>query len=362
MTMAQVENDHPMTNGCENTNGDLHIEPIDLSSPISNGIVGTPSKCVEGNGELTDGQLSPASLRRRSTRVSALKAQEKIKLKDDIVAAGQLNRGSHDEDDDDESAPKKRRLDDGSAFDQFSHKFGIRQQEDNVYPLTDESEISSLHESEIVGLKVSYDKLMSKELSEEQKRERNMMIKKCEAELRLEEAKLTMLKKIKASQMLATQKPLVATPIGNKPSATTATTNGKSANCFCWAVPYLYCTNDVFSLMFSSYLAVLLLSTPRQYKLCWWLHRKVDKHQRLPSLRFLPLYIFMFLKISFTDVESISSSSGCCCCKSVTDATSSAAAAAMNPAALMSNPALLRQFQQMNQQNRNLIESMRGKK
>lgn len=48
--------------------------------------------------------------------------------------------------------------------------------------------------------------LMSKELTAEQRHERTLMIKQCEAELRLEEAKLMMLKKVKASQMLANQK------------------------------------------------------------------------------------------------------------------------------------------------------------
>ncbi|KIH63240.1 hypothetical protein ANCDUO_06459 [Ancylostoma duodenale] len=120
------------------------------------------------------------------------------------------------------------------------------EQDGNVYPLTDESEVSSLHDSEIITLKASYDKLVSKELTPEQRHERTLMIKQCEAELRLEEAKLTMLKKIKASQMLATQKlheakktaphmslnnaggaykPLVAPPLHKNASAPA---NGKS--------------------------------------------------------------------------------------------------------------------------------------
>ncbi|KAK6727461.1 hypothetical protein RB195_005260 [Necator americanus] len=240
MTMAHVDNEQrPMSNGCEN-NGDAMLEPMDLSAPMPNG---TPSKSTAN--EFPDGQLSPASLRRRSTRASALKAQEKIKLKDDVVVSTSVEKEEIEETG--ESAPKKRKLHDGSAFDQFSHKFGLREQDGNVYPLTDESEVSSLHDSEIITLKASYDKLVSKELTSEQRHERTLMIKQCEAELRLEEAKLTMLKKIKASQMLATQKlheakktvphmslnnaggaykPLVAPPL-HKNASTPA--NGKSS-------------------------------------------------------------------------------------------------------------------------------------
>lgn len=238
--MAHVDSEqHPMSNGCEN-NAETIVEPMDLSTSMPNG---TLSKSPL---EFTDGQLSPASLRRRSTRASALKAQEKIKLKDDIVVTTNLERGDVEEDG--ESAPKKRRLHDGSVFDQFSHKFGLREQDGNVYPLTDESEVSSLHDSEIITLKASYDKLMSKELTPEQRHERTRMIKQCEAELRLEEAKLTMLKKVKASQMLANQKlheskksaphvplnntsgaykPLVAPPLNKSVSAPA---NGRSSS------------------------------------------------------------------------------------------------------------------------------------
>ncbi|VDO99077.1 unnamed protein product [Heligmosomoides polygyrus] len=187
--------------------------------------------------EFPDGQLSPASLRRRSTRASALKAQEKIKIKDDIMVESNME-GDEEVEESGESPPKKRRLHVGSAFDQFSHKFGLREHDGNVYPLTDESEVSSLHESEIITLKASYDK----------RHERTLMIKQCEAELRLEEAKLMMLKKVKASQMLANQKlyetkkgaahislnnsttaykPLVAPPL-NKSSSLPA--NGKNSS------------------------------------------------------------------------------------------------------------------------------------
>lgn len=35
----------------------------------------------------------------------------------------------------------------------------FQEHDGNVYPLTDESEVSSLHESEIITLKASYDKV-----------------------------------------------------------------------------------------------------------------------------------------------------------------------------------------------------------
>ncbi|PAV60229.1 hypothetical protein WR25_10994 isoform B [Diploscapter pachys] len=207
--------------------------------------------------EVNDPQLSPNSLRRRSTRVSALKAAEKIKLKDDIVQENQQTIAQNNEESDeeegeiDESEPsvKRRKLANGYSLDQYGHKFGIKERNGDVYTLTSESEISSLNESEFGTLKANYDKLMNQELNSEQLYERNLLIKKTESDLRMEEAKLTMLRKIKSSQALQEQqaarttaqnlmlnrsstgpaayKPVVAQPLNRNSS--TPTTNGKSA-------------------------------------------------------------------------------------------------------------------------------------
>ncbi|CAD6184867.1 unnamed protein product [Caenorhabditis auriculariae] len=258
--MAQIDQVSTASlNGLGESNGtngshSLPIEPMDLSS-ISNG---SPAKVGYANASSSGVdneslQLSPASLRRRSTRASALKAQEKIKLKDENGQEHVQNGGEEEEKDEEMPAEdgvpvaKKRKLENGGNMDQFSHRFGIRIDDDDVYALTDESEVSSLHNSEVEVIRGHLEKYLSKELSEEQKNERLIMIKQCEAALRQEEAQLTMLKKVKSSQTLAAQKaaelkkltanlppsnssgtaykPIVAPPL-NKP----ASSNAQNAN------------------------------------------------------------------------------------------------------------------------------------
>ncbi|EGT57667.1 hypothetical protein CAEBREN_05148 [Caenorhabditis brenneri] len=227
-------------NGLSEKNGlTNHSAEPTSSSGISHHINGstvmfhaTPTKELN-NGASTsvesqdDLQLSPSDLRRRSTRASALKAQEKIKLKDDIVQGPQ--KRTNDDDDgevtaasvgvDGEKNPedvtnpmkgptaKKQKLEDGTQFDQTCFRFGLRANDDgDVYAMTDESENSSLHESEMEVVRYHYDKMMNREPDEEQLKERLKMKREAENALRNEEAQLMVLKKMKDSQNRAIAK------------------------------------------------------------------------------------------------------------------------------------------------------------
>lgn len=48
---------------------------------------------------------------------------------------------------------------DGLELDQYDCKFGVRMDNDDVYMLTDESEISSLNSEEVGDLKKSYEEV-----------------------------------------------------------------------------------------------------------------------------------------------------------------------------------------------------------
>ncbi|GMT28920.1 hypothetical protein PFISCL1PPCAC_20217, partial [Pristionchus fissidentatus] len=210
---AAVAADTPLTL-CTNGSGEGTPTP---GTPIN----GSPEKGLEA------GQISPSSLR-RSTRASAIKAQQKIKDGDVPQSMEQENtEESEDESNgeekkepiDGESAAKKRKLENGKALDQFSHEFSIKMEDDGVYMLDEGSELSSLNETEIETLKKCYDKLLARELTDEQKQERTRMIKQAEADLRNEEAKLTMLKKMRASQI---PKPNAASDLQRKLAASVA--------------------------------------------------------------------------------------------------------------------------------------------
>lgn len=185
------------------------------------------STSIESQDDL---QLSPSDLRRRSTRASALKAQEKIKLKDDIVQGPQKRTNDDDEEVTAASVgggvdgekknsedvttgtkgppkAKKQKLEDGTEFDQTCFRFGLRTNDDgDVYAMTDESENSSLHESEMEVVRYHYEKMMNREPDEEQLMERLKMRREAENALRNEEAQLMVLKKMKDSQNRAIAK------------------------------------------------------------------------------------------------------------------------------------------------------------
>ncbi|CAA96601.3 Transcription factor dcp-66 [Caenorhabditis elegans] len=254
--MAQVQQvpSSPM-NGIPEKNGNgLSIEEsastaVAALAHIQNGAVlfhGTPTKDLNGAStsiDTDDLQLSPSDLRRRSTRASALKAQEKIKLKDDIVQGPQKRANDDDDMEDEElgdeineqSAPKKRRLENGKEFDQTCFRFGLRaNNEGEVYAMTDESENSSIHESEMEVVRYHYEKMKNKEPDEEQLRERLNMRREAENQLREEEAKLLVLRKMKDSQTRAITKLAAETKAADLAEATSAAykpavaTNGKS--------------------------------------------------------------------------------------------------------------------------------------
>ncbi|VBB26029.1 unnamed protein product [Acanthocheilonema viteae] len=163
-----------------------------------------------GNGDTTvvktpaasDGDVSPSSLR-RSTRACALKAAERIKLKEALtpVMDGVASHSGEDyisgaENDDEEPLVKKKRYADGRTLDQTDCKFGIKVENNEVLLMSDESELSSLNDTEFEQVK----KTLHREQTDEQKKEREMIIKTLEAELRREEAKLSMLRKLRISQ------------------------------------------------------------------------------------------------------------------------------------------------------------------
>uniref|UniRef100_A0A8R1DY99 Transcriptional repressor p66 coiled-coil MBD2-interaction domain-containing protein n=1 Tax=Caenorhabditis japonica TaxID=281687 RepID=A0A8R1DY99_CAEJA len=223
--MAQVQQVSTLNGSIPEKNGNgLSSSSMEESSGlthIQNGAVllhGTPTKDLNGASTsletVDDLQLSPGDLRRRSTRASALKAQEKIKLKDDIVQGPQQRSGEEETEEvadevSEEGKPKskKRKLENGGEFDQTCFRFGLRANEDGeVYAMTDESENSSIHDSEMEIVRYHYEKMKNREPDEEQLRERLKMRKEAENALREEEAKLLVLRKMKDSQNRAITK------------------------------------------------------------------------------------------------------------------------------------------------------------
>ncbi|VDK83480.1 unnamed protein product [Onchocerca ochengi] len=189
---------------------DVHtLEAETFNGFEENGICheSTSSNIDQGNGDTTktssvsDGDVSPSSLR-RSTRACALKAAERIKLKEaltpvmDGVASHSGEGYVSETENDEEPLVKKKRYAEGWTLDQTDCKFGIKVENDEVLLMSDESELSSLNDTEFEQVK----KTLHREQTDEQKKEREMIIKTLEAELRREEAKLSMLRKLRISQ------------------------------------------------------------------------------------------------------------------------------------------------------------------
>ncbi|CAB3407625.1 unnamed protein product [Caenorhabditis bovis] len=259
--MAQVETIPKSTlNGVSENGSNGNQMDIDDHLKMHNG---TPTKegyppSSSSNADHEESvQWSPASLRRRSTRASALKAQEKIKLKDDVVQDQQHHHDDDlmddgDDDGNDEVPTKKKKLENGRDMDQLCFRFGLRANEDgDVYALTDESENSSIRESEMEIVRAHYEKALSREMTQEQLNERLMMRKEAESKLRQEEAGLALLKKMKQSQAIALQKlaeskkltanlpnmtntgaykPVIAPPLSKHQTAAATAMNGKKGS------------------------------------------------------------------------------------------------------------------------------------
>ncbi|VDP15638.1 unnamed protein product [Soboliphyme baturini] len=154
---------------------------------------------------------SPNQLR-RSQRASAKRAQERMRgeFKDVLEVNGSAaKKGSKSDDklDSSDESPeqptKRRRLLSSIFIEPSDPHFAIQQQDDGaVVILSDDSDVSSLHSDEIAVLKKDFDKLLSKEPTNEQIVERDLIIKDLKMQLRIEEARLVLLKKMRLSQQL----------------------------------------------------------------------------------------------------------------------------------------------------------------
>uniref|UniRef100_A0A1I7ZRN9 P66_CC domain-containing protein n=1 Tax=Steinernema glaseri TaxID=37863 RepID=A0A1I7ZRN9_9BILA len=195
------------------------------------------------NVHVSASDLSPSSLR-RSTRACSLKAQEKLKmpagtvfdtsnlLKADIN--GSMKEQSTEDADragsGDKDCPpaKKARIDDPASLDQFDCKFGITLAKDKseVVYMSDESEISSLNEEEVASLRDTYETLKRIAPSQEILMERNIMIKKLEASLSEEEAKLALMRKLRSQQQQQTAKAALSDSVRKMTANLSQNTNG----------------------------------------------------------------------------------------------------------------------------------------
>uniref|UniRef100_A0A914LK37 Transcriptional repressor p66 coiled-coil MBD2-interaction domain-containing protein n=1 Tax=Meloidogyne incognita TaxID=6306 RepID=A0A914LK37_MELIC len=96
----------------------------------------------------------------------------------------------------------KRKLSCGQSLDQYDCKFGIRlDAQGDVVLMSDESEISSLDEADVGRLREHYENVQKHEVSDEVQLQRDQQIRELEAVLRIEEAKLLMMKKLRHSQL-----------------------------------------------------------------------------------------------------------------------------------------------------------------
>ncbi|KAK0425579.1 hypothetical protein QR680_009271 [Steinernema hermaphroditum] len=205
---------------------DCNAKKVDAGteSPTKSSAVSLDPSSIS-NAQVSD--LSPSSLR-RSTRACSLKAQEKLKmpagasvfdtnslLKPDSNGAMKtehLNEEpahSGSSSDKDLSPPqKKARIEDPASLDQFDCKFGITVSKDKseVVYMSDESEVSSLNDEEVADLRESYEKIKASAPTTDQLIERATLVKELEANLRNEEAKLALMRKLRSQQQQQTAK------------------------------------------------------------------------------------------------------------------------------------------------------------
>uniref|UniRef100_A0A0N4ZNE7 P66_CC domain-containing protein n=1 Tax=Parastrongyloides trichosuri TaxID=131310 RepID=A0A0N4ZNE7_PARTI len=136
---------------------------------------------------------------RRSTRVSALKAQEKIKYKDSVVSDVALVE-SLTISENIQPAKKKPKIVHPELLDQYHCSFGVKLINDEVCLMSDGSEISSLNGDEIEEMKQVMEDQQAHQSTESEKREQMIEIKHLKAALRQEEAKLLIMNKIRSLQ------------------------------------------------------------------------------------------------------------------------------------------------------------------
>ncbi|KAI6174864.1 P66-CC domain-containing protein [Aphelenchoides bicaudatus] len=215
---AEEPDQEPGEESFNDQKSESKVQPLDLNCDPEH-LNGTEDGTEDDN--LPAAELSPNL--RRSTRASALKAQEKIRLKDgttpamvdshiaenEAVTANELSAQTTAADTDQQiemPIKKKRKLSASDKLDQFDCRFGIRLDSDgDVIMMSEGSEISSLNEEEASALRQRYAKLTAREdsdLNAEKKAERDYQVRELESALRLEEAKLAMLKKTRANQQL----------------------------------------------------------------------------------------------------------------------------------------------------------------
>lgn len=136
---------------------------------------------------------------RRSTRVSALKAQEKIKLKDSVVSEVNMVEPVIPTEDC-QPVKKKPKIVHPEMLDQYHCSFGVKLVDDEVCLMSDGSEISSLNGDEVDEMKQVMEDKQAHQSTESEKREQMIEIKHLKAALRQEEAKLLVMNKIRTLQ------------------------------------------------------------------------------------------------------------------------------------------------------------------
>lgn len=202
-----------------------------LASPSTNLL---PSESI--NNSIEETTPNHSSSLRRSQRASAKRAQEKLrgcdvsKLEncidekydpvnendsasiDGILSSNQDNlippktgNGNNEK-----SSLSPRKLFDPTSIEATDPHFAIQIAENGaVIVLSDESDVSSLRAHEVDFLRKNFEKLKGKELTKEQLVERDRMIQELKTQLRIEEARLSFVKRIRQVHKLA-HKELVA--------------------------------------------------------------------------------------------------------------------------------------------------------
>uniref|UniRef100_A0A5S6Q7N1 P66_CC domain-containing protein n=1 Tax=Trichuris muris TaxID=70415 RepID=A0A5S6Q7N1_TRIMR len=162
-------------------------------------------------------EKSPNSLR-RSQRASARRAQERMRGEfKDMIEAEMTNTtcAKRSKDDDSETAsdfdaehccpdrPKRRRLADDEYLDPGDSHFAIQEEMDGVVViLSDDSEVSSFKSDELEIIRKLHAKCKPFDLTKDQQKQRQIMIAELKAQLRVEEARLVIMKKMRLSQQL----------------------------------------------------------------------------------------------------------------------------------------------------------------
>lgn len=220
-------------------------DPNNLSTSSTNNerkiIDGDSGHKADANGDgLNSGEAH--NQLRRSTRVSAKRAQERMRgelkeeMEDTIVCNLSKKDDRHEDPSKDDERPNKiRKLADPRSIDTSDPHFAIQEtDEGDIVVLSDDSEVSSLHTDEIDVISKNFGKLAAKELTQEQYIERDRMINELKMQLRLEETRLALLKKLRLNQHTATKDSLNANHVAQahrapgQASALSASTTGKT--------------------------------------------------------------------------------------------------------------------------------------